>query len=385
MLSLYLIPLLDFAGLMALSALFFVFVRRSVSARLTRQIVFGLILGMGVVAASLQPIMVVSGVQIDPRNLFVGCAGAFGGPLAALVGFAIAAATRFAEETGHAHVCVLSLLLATVAGLVWRHLSRGVPDIKGKHFLALGLAISVSYVCTFLLPRESWWPILTTALPFLVSINIVGAMLVGGILERDQRRNQRERHLSHQASVDPLTGLMNRRAFETLYATLTRNPVSSGTACILIDLDHFKKVNDTFGHAVGDRVLVSVSRRLRATIRDADIAARFGGEEFAVCLPGADKTQTAIVVKRIREAIAAVGTTELEFGVPVTASVGICWSEVPMALDAALEVADRALYRAKMSGRDRMLFGNSGDGAGKTSAGISRPAARPAQREPLAG
>lgn len=358
MTSVYLVPAMNFAGLMALTAITFAVGRRMLSDNQSLQLVLGGILSVGAVVVSLQPIMIINGIQIDPRNLFVGCAGAFGGPIAAIIAFSMAAATRYVEGSASASVCVLSLLVATCAGLAWRHLTQNSGKIEQKHLLGLGLAISVSYVCTFMLPREFWLPVFSAAVPFLVVINIVGAMVLGGFLESERRRDQRERHLHDQASVDPLTGLMNRRAFEASYLSTVPSCGSAGTACILIDLDHFKRVNDTYGHAVGDRVLVAVAKMLRTSIRDTDLTARFGGEEFAVCLPATDRQQTARIVERLLTAISEVGDREFDFRFTVTGSVGVCWTEMPISMRTAFEVADSALYRAKANGRNQVVFGD---------------------------
>lgn len=206
MLSLYLVSSLNFAGLMALTAISFAILGRTLSARHNQQIAFGAILGLGAAIVSLQPIMIVNGIQIDPRNLFVGCAGAFVGPLAGIISFVMAAATRYYEGNGSANICVLSLLVATCAGLAWRHFTKDLEKIGEKHLLVLGLTISLSYFCTFLLPRNYWSEVFSAAVPFLTIINVMGTMVLGGFLERERRRERRERRLQSQASIDPLTG-----------------------------------------------------------------------------------------------------------------------------------------------------------------------------------
>nr|WP_272214051.1 diguanylate cyclase [Marinicella sp. W31]MDC2875852.1 diguanylate cyclase [Marinicella sp. W31] len=241
---------------MALIAIAFALVSRSVAGLFTRQILLGLVLGLGAAFVSLQPIMHVNGLQVDPRNLFVGCAGAFAGPVAGMVSFLIAAATRYYEGDPSAYICILSLFLATCAGLAWRALVWKHGNVGPGRLVALGLAISLSYVCTFLLPRDDWRMVFSSAIPFLTMTNAIGTVVLGGFLERERRRRLREENLKDQASVDPLTGLKNRRAFEAAYnAEVLPQTATSGVAFILIDLDHFKRVNDTYGHAAGDRVL----------------------------------------------------------------------------------------------------------------------------------
>jgi diguanylate cyclase len=217
MLTQYLISTLNLAGMMALIALSFSGASKLISHNLGRQILYGLILGAGAVLVSIQPIMHVNGIQNDPRNLFVGCATAIFGPVAGLITFMIAATTRYHEAAPSANVCVISLFVAGCAGLAWRRYTRNLVSKNEGHFAVLGLTISLSYFTTFLLPREAWHGIFSTAVPVLTIVNVIGAVVLGGFLERHRLRNERERTLLDHASFDPLTGLMNRRAFEMEY------------------------------------------------------------------------------------------------------------------------------------------------------------------------
>lgn len=154
--------------------------------------------------------------------------------------------------------------------------------------------------------------------------------------------------------TDPLTGLYNRRylyqrlAHEIDLANRYKHPL----AVILFDLDLFKRINDTFGHGVGDDVLVCVSGTLKSCIREVDVAGRHGGEEFLVILPHADLSEASEVAERIRASVAQISWS-VE-GVAVTISGGVA-QHCGESLDAFLDVADRRLYMAKESGRNRIL------------------------------
>lgn len=176
----------------------------------------------------------------------------------------------------------------------------------------------------------------------------------------------RERaELTHRSAArrDELTGLLNRRGFaEQALAAGIGGPV----AVMLLDLDHFKQVNDRFGHATGDRVLEIFARVLSLNLRQGDIVARMGGEEFAVLLPGADEEAARQAADRIREAFRlAVGEMRAE-GLPLacSSSIGIALGRFPAHGEAARRArlkaltakADAALYRAKSSGRDRVAL-----------------------------
>jgi len=156
--------------------------------------------------------------------------------------------------------------------------------------------------------------------------------------------------LEQTARTDPLTGLANRRAFDDALARHLAAAERTGTpvSVIVADVDHFKSFNDRFGHAAGDEVLVGVARHIAASIRPIDIAARLGGEEFAIALPGVSVEDAAAVAKRIAGALQA-GADERR----VTCSFGVA-EHGPDGSEGVLRRADGALYRAKETGRDRV-------------------------------
>ena len=160
------------------------------------------------------------------------------------------------------------------------------------------------------------------------------------------------------AETDALTGLSNRRAFDPRLILLTREAAASGAplALILIDIDHFKSVNDRFGHPVGDALLRRTASTLNATLREHGRAARFGGEEFAVLLPTMRCADAFELAERLRLAVAGQGfalhTTGTRLG-HVTVSLGIAMLRPDEDGAGLTERADAALYRAKQEGRNR--------------------------------
>jgi diguanylate cyclase (GGDEF)-like protein len=157
--------------------------------------------------------------------------------------------------------------------------------------------------------------------------------------------------MKHRASSDPLTGLHNRRGLEEV---LSRRDAGEG-ALIYADFDRFKLLNDTLGHPAGDAALIHFARIIREQIRGGDVAARIGGEEFAIWLPGTDLDLGARIAERIR---IKLGTTPWDWrgrSWPLSASFGVAASpETSRSLDNLRIQADAALYVAKKSGRNRV-------------------------------
>ena len=153
------------------------------------------------------------------------------------------------------------------------------------------------------------------------------------------------RQREEQALRDPLTKLLNRRGFARAMAT------AGPGAVIYADLDHFKSVNDTYGHDAGDRVLRGASRAMGKVIREGDVTARFGGEEFVCYLPNATLEEACEIAERARRDLAAIRLIDR----PLTASFGVALLSRASDLEETLKRADRAVYRAKAEGRNRVV------------------------------
>jgi two-component system cell cycle response regulator len=171
-------------------------------------------------------------------------------------------------------------------------------------------------------------------------------------------RSERD-NLKVKATVDPLTKVLNRGALEeALYAQLG---VGETFAVMFVDLDHFKSINDKFGHDVGDAVLREVGAYLKRAIRGNDIAGRYGGEEFVVCLAGCDMTVAPKVAERHRELVSKIAFPKEGHPERVTASIGVAVFDPQnpdASLSALLKRADAAVYQAKHKGRNRVVVAN---------------------------
>lgn len=167
------------------------------------------------------------------------------------------------------------------------------------------------------------------------------------------------RNLRHRADHDALTGLYNRYAFQQhLDEEIRRTGRYGGTfSLVMFDLDHFKMVNDNYGHDVGDRVLLRISALAAEEVRDADILARWGGEEFMVLLPETGIDGAGVVAERVRARIAG---TDFDGPGRVTISLGMASSCAGESDEMLIRRVDRALYRAKASGRNSAVLYQGG-------------------------
>jgi two-component system cell cycle response regulator len=170
----------------------------------------------------------------------------------------------------------------------------------------------------------------------------------------------KDREQQRQLAVrDGLTGLYNRRAFGELLVSAIANEdrrAEGRLGLVLLDLDHFKKLNDTYGHPAGDAALRSLARLLNQHLRKGDQAARYGGEEFVVILPGSDEERTLGAAERLRDALQRHRFVFEGARIPLTASLGAAiWPADGREPDALLSASDRALYAAKQSGRNRVV------------------------------
>lgn len=226
--------------------------------------------------------------------------------------------------------------------------SAATPDATVGRLAVLAIAAVVA-------PTTMIVQFLRGATPHVILTGLVCNVLFLLVLARMADLVSAQRHA---AITDGLTGLRSRRFFEqSLHAEVARAARTGGEiGLLLLDLDHFKTVNDTHGHNGGDRVLVELAHRLTAVIRPGDLAARYGGEEFVVLLPGAGPETATEIAERIRRVVAsapiAVGADRLHH---VTVSIGVAGLPAVCAdAEDLVLAADRALYAAKNAGRNRV-------------------------------
>lgn len=188
--------------------------------------------------------------------------------------------------------------------------------------------------------------------PLMVDGNYIGSILV---FDDITERKQMEKRLFKLATQDPLTGLYNRR-----YAVEAMNNFKNQSdrygyplSVMMLDIDNFKKINDTFGHDIGDEVLKALAKTIKENIRVSDIPSRWGGEEFLIVLPNTDLNGAVNLAERIRE---SVSQTKVGPVSKFTVSIGVAQYQFGETLNALVIKADRGLYEAKMSGKNRVVF-----------------------------
>ena len=169
-----------------------------------------------------------------------------------------------------------------------------------------------------------------------------------------------------EAMTDSLTGLYNRKFFDTAFSQATREATKSATplSVLMLDIDHFKKFNDTHGHPVGDQVLKLVAKTLVDSIKGRDLAGRYGGEEFLIVLPSTALANAVTLANQIRIAIGSrtlVNRNTREKIGRITVSIGVAAQHPGEREDTLIERADKALYIAKNNGRDQVI----GEGTGR--------------------
>jgi two-component system, sensor histidine kinase LadS len=197
--------------------------------------------------------------------------------------------------------------------------------------------------------------------------------LLGEKQELSQKLEAANQELLRLTSTDALTGLPNKRSLET---AITRDLVRADRdktwlSMVIVDVDHFKKFNDSHGHAIGDQVLQAVAKMLSAHLRAGDLAGRYGGEEFVLVMPGSNMIGARIASERIRKAL-EVMVVETEHGpLKVTASLGgasLCGPSCGGSRDALFARADQALHEAKRSGRNRVVISDPMQGTAAAAA-----------------
>ena len=278
----------------------------------------------------------------------------------------------FLENTGY-RVILSSLLLAPLIAMTAFEFWRGRQEYLPSRWPIIILFASLAVVFAARIPLAGFLPFPFGALPLQTSwvasfsliliLHTVALAVLFVAMTRE--RLEREQHL--KAQTDLLTGTLNRRAF-MMYSErlMARHRTAGKPLCLLVlDIDHFKPLNDRFGHFVGDEVLVKFVAIARDNIRPGDLLFRIGGDEFCCLLPETNAAQAHLVAERVRRRFEAAVMDVAGTQVKVTVSLGIASTEsFGYALDVLMQRADMAVYVAKRQGRNRAVVADSRDAAG---------------------
>ncbi|MFC1601419.1 diguanylate cyclase [Candidatus Sumerlaeota bacterium] len=248
-------------------------------------------------------------------------------------------------------------------------LDFALPDGNGLDFLARALAEGLETPAIVISamedPMTASCLIQAGAYDFLAKSKLTAGSLMRVIvnaLEKSRLKKdiiEAQRQLAEMSTTDSLTGLFNRRYFtESLQRETSRSRrYKTHLALCMIDLDHFKRINDTHGHITGDTVLTEIGKAIKTHFRETDIPCRYGGEEFAILLPDTPPADARLVAERLREAVAGSEIHHDSLSLRITISAGIAsLADIPMpSSEGLVKAADRALYQAKAAGRDKIV------------------------------
>jgi diguanylate cyclase (GGDEF)-like protein len=267
-------------------------------------------------------------------------------------------AIYLAPEVGFYFACIIFVILgfgslrmsARQTGLVWTYASVGLTVVFACTDKPIAMPMAT--------PMERNLALLcfVTALGRCAFTGLYGASLREALYRRGNELKEAHARIEELAQTDELTGALNRRyIIKALNNEISRSHCAGTPISIaIIDLDFFKRINDTYGHPAGDAVLKTFAIALSANLREVDALGRYGGEEFLIILPGSTGDQAAGAVDRLREIVADINWDVISRDLRVTMSAGVTQVRQDEAPDEALSRADMALYKAKHAGRNRV-------------------------------
>jgi diguanylate cyclase len=354
------VELLDLAsrivGLMALVAAIFGAIERSSMPAIIRKIAIGFAFGVAACLCMMFPVVFADGTSVNGRSLFLAFSAAFGGPISFVAATGMTSIVHeFAGAVPFTKI-MESTLAAAAIGLAWRHF---VYKRMGKSYLSLlVLGFSISLVSLLLLKVSSGQglSIFLKTYPAALAVSLLSAIILGRLIEREMRHIRTEQRWKENAFTDALSGLSNKRAFESDYTrALERNEPFS---LIILDIDHFKRVNDTYGHVTGDEVIMAAAKAMTSACRFRSMPYRLGGEEFGIIAYDVGIADAVSLAENVRGSIAALHLNPTANLPAVTISAGVVSSFAKADGRDLLSAADAALYLAKNQGRNRVISWN---------------------------
>ncbi len=264
--------------------------------------------------------------------------------------------TAMAFYTGAEFLLIATgiLFVPRERGLLRIFWGRSIGSMMARYLIPMAILVPIFLGALFANSGFSFGHLRLAMTLSVVSNVVLLVALIWSFAFTIQRSEAEKAMVQRQAETDRLTGIYNRRYFEiSLEHEVERaRRYATPLSLIILDVDHFKDLNDRLGHLAGDRVLIRLARECERSLRDSDVFCRFGGEEFAIIAPETNGQSARLLAQRIRQSIASLkieGCTE-----PVTISLGIAaWAKSFQKEEDLISAADKALYRAKNTGRNR--------------------------------
>ncbi|MEL6572476.1 MAG: diguanylate cyclase [Pseudomonadota bacterium] len=332
-------------------------VSRQRKDELNIDILMGGVFSLAVIHTMADPIALANGGQYDMRGLLIGVAAAVFGPKTGLIVVATGLSYRWGIGNPGLLPGFVHIGIAFAAGLIWWRFARNLDWPELVQSVALGVLLTSVLAAIFFAPREMKWQLFMMLFPYTLVCNVMGVVCIRYLLKTELSFLDSRAGLERAATTDHLTGLLNRRSLEARFSELSQNErLRNGMTALYFDIDRFKRINDTYGHAAGDAVLQVVSSRLASTFRSEDVFSRIGGDEFVVILPDLNETETRLVAERCRKTIAEAPIITGHHEIHATISVGAVWSDEVGDFQHLLRLADVALYTAKANGRNAVAF-----------------------------
>lgn len=362
MLDLFL-HLLQNTGMLALAAIAYGVLVSRIQG-MAGDLLLGLLFGLGAVLSMLTPVELLPGIFVDTRSPMIILASFFGGPIAAAASGAIALSYRMYLGGAGLAPAIAANLVAIAIGLAAHYLFHAdTYKARKRHVLILAAASPITMVGALLLPADLALSLVPDYLLPVVAVRVIGVAFLGLVMLGEQNRSRTEARVRRLAYVDELSGLANRRAFS---GHLDREwkrweRYKESFSVVLVDIDRFKVVNDTFGHPTGDRVIQRLAEIMLEESRGSDLVARTGGEEFGLILPYTTSATAYIVAERIRARVEREEVVAEEGRIRFTVSLGVS-ADVDNypSMSKCLSGADHALYEAKHLGRNTVVIDTPG-------------------------
>jgi len=243
------------------------------------------------------------------------------------------------------------LLLAVASDIILFQLFQYYSIVS---ISALGMLVFIA--AQTMMTSNRYWNSLTNSAKLATELKILNSELENIVDKRTKELALKNRQLEAISRTDPLTGLANRRAFDELLNKEINRCKRANLPLVLalLDIDHFKQINDQYGHDFGDMILIDVGKRIESTLRINDFAARWGGEEFAALLSATNKQDALLIAQRIKQSISALSWVFEEQTVRLTISIGLARLQPHEETNQLFKQADTALYESKHTGRNKV-------------------------------